>query len=407
MKAIELYKKDNQIILISAITFFHLKDIVLFSRREDSNWSNQDQASDPSNQYYQRPTNMARVSGIISHIKQTLFYENNSVVLFPSSLILSMDLDDYQIEQDLVDFDIPTQKDSCLIVDGQHRLMAMKLLYEELMKDEVTNSTKIDKLSKYKFNTTILVNYDLWEQAQVFVSVNFNQKPVDRSLYYDIFGEPHKDNQNEKLSNLYIAHELGKFLNSSNKSPIQGFVKNFNNKKGFISQAFLTEAILGLLGPRSNWNYIVEDYKNNGDKHKNLPKIFVGYFSAIKNVFPEYWPKSNNKEDATILSKTNGLGALIKLLGWSDRMLKLKMFPNEETIDLLELNSNEIINLYEKIFYKLKILNEHQESEADKLFGKNSPYSGGGSVGLQNQLFKDLAKAIGIEYDRSKSFLKK
>lgn len=400
MKAIELYRKNEQFILIAAIKFSDLRDIVLFSKKEDSNWSMIDQKLDANKQYYQRTTNIARVRGLINHINETLFKDDNSVALFPSSLILSMEIDEYNSKEDFLDFNIPSEKESCLIVDGQHRLMAMKVLYDELISDTRNNKLKIEKLNDYKFNTTILVNYDLWEQAQIFASVNFNQKPVDRSLYYDIFGETHKDNQNEKLSNLYIAHELGKFLNSSTKSPIQGFVKNFSSKNGFISQAFLTEAILGLLGPRSNWNYIVENYKNKGEQHKNLPKVFVGYFTAIKNVFPDYWPKSINKTDATILSKTNGLGALIKLLGWIDRMLKLGLYPNKEATDLLELTTEEITQLFEEMFKKLNLKDGFNKSASETIFGSGSPYAGGGSVGLQSQLFQVLAKELGIEYDK-------
>jgi DGQHR domain-containing protein len=404
MNSIELYRNKDHIILIAAIEFFKLKDIVRFTKKEQSNWSEGSENLDHEIQYYQRETNIKRVNELIKHINKTLLSESNNQVLFPSSLILSTEyeIDDFNTENGIVNFNIPKEKESCLIVDGQHRLKAMKLLFDDLDKFPDENEFKITQLNNYKFNCTILINYDLWEQAKIFASVNFNQKPVDRSLYYDIFGEVPKDGGDEKMSNLYIAHELGKFLNRSEKSPLRGFVKNFTYENGFISQSFLTEAILGILGPRSSWNYVVDDYTQKGTLHKKLPKVFVGYFNAIRECFFDYWPLSTNKSDSTILTKTTALGAFIKLLGWTDRILKLELFPDKNRLDLLDLSQEEITKLFTEIFNKLNIEKNNENSISEKLFGKNSKYLGGGSVGLQNELFRELSKAIGIEYDRKR-----
>nr|WP_315424293.1 DGQHR domain-containing protein [uncultured Pedobacter sp.] len=395
MKTIELHRTENHVILVTAIKFFDLKELVRFSSRENSNWSEKQEGQESSS-FYQRATNDLRVKKIKRYIEETLIYPNKSEILFPSSLIINVNIDtDDLISSDGI-IDLPLteiEKNSCLIVDGQHRMKAMLELYNDLQKK---HSNELNKIESYKFNCTILVNYDLWEQAKIFASVNFNQKPVDRSLYYDIFGEMPENQRDKSFSNLYVAHELGKYLNSSNKSPLKGFVKNFNSKNGFISQAFLTQSILMLLGPRSNWGNIVEDYKNGGVLFKQLPVIFAEYFSALKKQMPNYWPKSISKEDAQILSKTNGLGALIKLLGKIDAMLKIGLYPNYKTTNLLDLSSEELEKLFMSIF---EIFNENTPKGialAKKYFGEESRYFGGGSAGLQNQLFRELANEIGI-----------
>lgn len=401
MKAIELYRNNDHAILITAIKFSTLSKIVRFTRRELSNWSEERSLIEESDQYYQRSTNENRVKGIKNHIIETLFKsKDNSDVLFPSSLILNMELDleDVNFSDDFVEFNIPNEKESCLIVDGQHRIKAMTNLFKELQQDPISNKNELDIISNYKFNCTILINYDLWEQARIFANVNFNQKPVDRSLYFDIFGEVPKEGADKNMSNLYVAHELGKYLNSTDKSPLKGFVRDFNSKRGFISQAFLTERILALLGPRSTWNNIVIDYKEDGDLYKKLPKVFVGYFTAIKHNLSDYWPKSLDKKDATLLSKTTGLGGLIRLLGWTDTMLRLGLFPKYDKTDLIDLPLNEITNLYEEMFEKLLQIKEGDKTIAEFYFGSDSSYQGSGSVGQQSQLFKDLAKELGIPY---------
>lgn len=406
MKAIELYRNNDHIILVTAIKFRDLKNIVKFTQRTSSNWSDNVDENEESTKFYQRQTNEIRVKNIKKYISSTLLENSDTEILFPSSMILSINSESNEFEKDdfnVINFELPTEKESCLIVDGQHRMKAMFSLYHDL-KNKLFEEDNLQIILDYKFNCTILVDYDIWEQAKIFASVNFNQKPVDRSLYYDIFGEVPKSGKDEKLSDLYVAHELGKFLNSSNKSPLKGFVKNFNSNSGFISQAFLTQQILRLLGSRGGWNDVVEDFKKDDDErldlHKKLPKIFVAYFNTIKNELSEYWPKSIEKRDSTILSKTTSLGAFLRLLGKINELFKLGLFPNHDKKDLKDLPLEELEKIFKDIFKPFDKNTDRGKALADQYFGENSKYKGGGSVGLQSQLYKELAKEIGIPIEK-------
>lgn len=399
MNAIELYKNNDKIILLSAIKFNDLKNIVRFTKKSNSDWAidedknNQNEPVEEIGIYYQREVNIERVKKLKQHIYSNLLNEKKKEadVLFPSSMILSMDVNFNMNENDhgIIEIELPKEKDSCLIVDGQHRMKGFIMLYDELLKRN--ELSKIKNLEEFKFNCTILVNYDLYEQAKIFANVNFNQKPVDRSLYYDIFGEiKEKDNDDEK-SSLYIAHELGKYLNTSSDSPIRGFVKNYSSHKGFVSQAFLMQAILNHLGPRGTWSNITDDYINDGQLYLKLPKVYVGYFKAIENVFKEYWPKGLDKKDASVICKTTGLAALIKLLGLIDKLLKLGIYPNLDKLNLIDMKLEDIIKTFEKILSKDKIKNNSK-----MYFGKESKFSGAGAGGLQNELFHLIAEDLGI-----------
>ena len=159
MKAIELYRNNDHIILVTAIEFRFLKDIVKFTQRKSSNWSDKIEENN-SSKFYQRETNEIRVKSIKKYISNSLFNDsNNNAVLFPSSMILSMDAGFNEFEKRIdntIDFALPFEKESSLIVDGQHRLKAMFALYNELNEGLFKDEFKIEKVLNYKYNCTIL-----------------------------------------------------------------------------------------------------------------------------------------------------------------------------------------------------------------------------------------------------------
>src|SRR5690606_14988011 len=115
-----------------------------------------------------------------------------------------------------------------LIVDGQHRLAAMLKLYEDASSDKIrigryslqqkypdlTNNIVQNRLTSFELNCTLLIGFDLWEQGKVFADVNFNQKPVNKSLYYDIFGSYPDPDKND----IFLAHMLALHLNNNEDS---------------------------------------------------------------------------------------------------------------------------------------------------------------------------------------------
>lgn len=159
--------------------------------------------------------------------------------------------------------------------------------------------------------------------------------------------------------------------------------------KGYFSQAFLVEAILEHFKPKGTWAYIDEDYKEMGNKHQILPKILVAYFNAIKILFKEYWPVEGNKYES-ILCKTTGMGALIKLLGFIHRQLSIGSYIGvKDPINFEEISTLELQKVFEEI---LKPLNKL----GDELFGKKSIYAGAGSAGLQSKLYTRLGQELGL-----------
>lgn len=401
MKALMLHKSESKLAAIAAIPLKNIINSVQFTQREFSTWSENGYVDRQFDLFYQRPINIERLRSLKKYISETLFSNENQEILFPTSILLGFDSieNDFNMDENgIVELNFIENRNDILIIDGQHRMKALQELYKEVEDSE--DDKKINILSNLKLSYTLLINYDIWDQAKIFADVNFKQKPVDKSLYYDIFGEFY----DEKKSNntLYIAHQLGKFLNTNSRSPLKGFVKDFNTKNGFVSQAFITSALMGLLGPRGPWNYISEKFNYNASYQTKLPDIIVGYFDVIKKQFNDYWPNDLSRQNSTILSKTTALGALFRLLGLIDDRLRKALLPGFDQINLIEKEPQEIEKIFNQIFIKFNQPSDYQQNITykEQLFGNNSSYKGGGSAGQQAKLYKEMAKIIGIPLDK-------
>ncbi|MEJ7676857.1 MAG: DGQHR domain-containing protein [Segetibacter sp.] len=233
----------------------------------------------PEEHYYQRIMSSDRVYAIKLFLLQQIYYQYHfekklitPLAIFPSSIILSCQLFPEEIERDeyinLVENDevkdycwvtdgeiiIPTSK-QLLIVDGQHRVAGLESLIRDIDVGSLEIKIKDYKepyikdmppiffikeiLNRFSFIVTFLVDYDYYEQGTIFATVNFTQKSVDKSFYYDIFGSIQTGRTLEKL-----LHDLTAHLNYNIDSPLKDRIKMLGKRKGNFSQAFFIEAIL-------------------------------------------------------------------------------------------------------------------------------------------------------------------
>jgi DGQHR domain-containing protein len=84
------------------------------------------------------------------------------------------------------------------VVDGQHRLFGFEAVSDER--------------KKMPLACAIFLDLPTPQQASVFATINFNQKPVSKSQTYELFGynlddEPPESWSPEKLS-VFIARKL-------------------------------------------------------------------------------------------------------------------------------------------------------------------------------------------------------
>lgn len=325
---------------------------------------------------------------------------NNSKIIFPSSVIISLDLNENnsntltenEIEafyesklsscfvinrENYSEIFIPKNDRICLIVDGQHRFYGLKKFYESIKEKE-----KKEKILDFQFITSILLGYDTFQVAEVFANVNFNQKPVNKSLYYDIFGSSVKE-KNE----IQLAHFLALHMQNNDASPLKGMIKLLGNGYGLFSQAFFVEKLLIHFKDNGVWNALYEDYISNGVSYLKIPEFLKAYFKAIKDSYQICWPNKVEREDELaysaftykyILCKTTGMGAYFRLIK--------DIFPLTSELK----SETEIYDKCKTIFSKIKA------EEANSLFSKEGDYGKGGSEGYQIRLYRDLKARYGL-----------
>lgn len=359
---------------VGVIKYSILKNIVKLTAREETGGG--------ENNFFQRKIDEEKIKEIVKFIEDGLLKndkKNISLALFPTAMILSFDLNEGNDKENGIVFNYKDNKEfgyieiseecytKMLIVDGQHRFVGVQRFYEKYP----------DYLEKIdiEFIATFLIGYDLYEQAEIFANVNFKQKPVKKDLYYDIFGSlPGIKDE------MTLAHFTVKKLNDDEDSPIKDMVRMLGIGSGIISQAYLFKEIMFLFRPKKVFGVYFNRYIEGKGDYKRIPVLLKMYFNIIKNKFTEYWPNRNFESKAynqrdykSILLKTTGLGALIKLF---DYLIN----------DSLQL-SDEII--MEKVKNALSLIDN---DKAKKLFSNEGDY--GRSGGLQNKLFNEIKRLV-------------
>lgn len=386
MKAIvQSYDSDSgKAVLQTCIPFIELMAIARFTARTRPE-------EDPygiAQQEYQRELNIKHVNEIVDYIEKAINSKtSNNIALFPTSMLVAFNYDDMiSMDEDMItDLSLP---ESCYVVDGQHRLKAMMTLYDKCTKASLLDSDRFIDISMYllnfKFNCTILLNFDIWEQAKVFADVNFKQKKVNKSLYYDIYGAFHPENSEDYKQNvIYLAHSLVEYLNVSPKSPLQGAVRMLGNGQGVISQAFLVEALLRhISSPRGIW-YFDPMYQPVDKSVLNPMKWeLFSYLNVLKYTFNAIWESSEY-----IIRKTTGLGALLKLMGYLHKKLEISIDEEFNKVGEIFICSEYVSKITPYIL-------EIKKYEKELFSSKEGNFSGSGGKGLEASLYKRMVEIV-------------
>ncbi len=399
------FPESKKAVLIGLVPFLELRDKVWLSYREKSMAEVSDEEEKRSSAY-QRQIDPNRVRAIAQYIVGCLIANSRggADVIFPNSIILAIPSDDEEVKEgersnneQIFEGDGFVKikvADNTMIVDGQHRYAGMKYLYEEAQHSNTvfgySSLAIIEFIENYEFSCSILYNYDIWEQAQVFANVNFNQKKVNKSLFYDIYGVsiPLDDSTVvPKQNEIYFAHSLASFLNSSEKSVLKGYIKMLGTGAGYVSQAFLVESLMKLMSPTGIWADALAMMKNH-DKHYNYVALeLVAYLSSVREIFSGVWPTGEEAKPTSVICKTTGLGALMLLLSDLHKELDDKTTSQLKS----ESFSNETYALMRKYFTeKLRPLASH----ADELFSLDSKYARGAGSGMQRGLYKRMTEIL-------------
>ena len=349
---------------------------------------------------YQRQIEEERVRAIAKYIVRciTANERGGNNLVFPNSIILASPNESENKKLftvgEYLDFEVP---EKTMIVDGQHRYSGVKYLYEEAKRSfsvfGYNSETIINYLDKFSFSCTILVNYDMWEQAQIFANVNFNQKKVNKSLFYDIYGVSiplDESNMIPHQNEIYLAHELVVFLEKDSSSAFNGFVKMLGKGSGYVSQSFLVEAFLSHLSAKGIWSDAVEMLKRNDRRYKYIAHELLAYMAAVRFTFKSIWPEEIEDKPSSVLCKTTGVGAIVSLL--KDAHVAM---PKEDEKEMKDNAFSPFVYAKTITFFTsfLKPLQPYGET----FFALKGEFGRGAGSGMQNSLYKRMKEILEIE----------
>jgi DNA phosphorothioation-associated DGQHR protein 1 len=197
---------------------------------------------------------------------------------------------------------IPTNRALASVIDGQHRL----------------NGCTWAERKKYNLICSVYLDLPAPYHAYLFATINANQKKVDRSLAYDLYGfsldtEPRSIWSPEKLS-VYLVRKLNTSEGPFKNKVILGAQQEDEAGQGIISLASLVDSIISLISPNPKHDRDKILYHRNDKGRKAL---------TLKKISPPLRDKYINGEDDFIEKLINDFLVLI--------YEKLMPFQNERS----------------------------------------------------------------------------
>ena len=277
-----------------------------FAREVIAAQSDPYEAEDP----YQRLLDKTRVRAIARYLQQDETLLPNGIILAVRDEV-SVKINGAKLE---IVWDPKYQAIPLNIIDGQHRVEGLRMLMME-------NSSVY---SSFTIPVTILLDLPFFAQAELFATINGEQKKVNRSRIYDLLGyKPVADLELKQqaywgeMAVQRFCHHAVKVLNSSTKSPWHNRVKMRGSGKGIVTQAAFVDHLAAFMiskKERVNMRYIpvLFPYFKDSDLI-GLSRTLVVYFLGINEAKPKYW-QSDDALSASLFGKTNGIAVMINIL---------------------------------------------------------------------------------------------
>lgn len=312
----------------------------------------------------QRPLNQSRKK----EIEQFVLTSDAS---FPSSVILAVKKDAYVYNDSKKVLNIKKKRDSCNVIDGQHRLSGFPIKSE----------------SNFELILTIFPDLDMEYQSYLFAVINTRSTRINPSLAQDLY-EFSKIDTPERL-----AHEIARVFNKTKGNPWFERLKLLGTSEGsenaILSQATFTKYVVDLISDTKDSYKIRDILKNNKNRKVLISKfnynkkplwipyingedkyiydILKYYFTSAEKKFRSYWGKKDS-----IITKTAGYTALMGVL---------KIILSKE-----EALPAPTVEYFDRYFDKI------QRTALDPL---TSEYYKPGQGG-ERKLKKDILKGMGI-----------
>lgn len=221
---------------------------------------------------------------------------------------------------------IPSSEKLAAIIDGQHRLFAFAHADSDRLKMDLICSVFLDLPKPF--------------QAQLFATINSTQKPVDKSLTYELFGYNLEEESEMYWSPDKLAVFLTRKLGTDEGSPLKGRIviapkrdqalEKLSEGKGWkVSTAVIVEGIMRLFtsNPKKDSTNLlaverkkriqIAEYRKDKSPLRSaylnsedavIYQMTLNYLKACQSTF---W---NDLQPGSFIAKTVGVQALFDIL---------------------------------------------------------------------------------------------
>ncbi len=188
---------------------------------------------------------------------------------FFNSFILNWTEKNYQPSIEGNEISLPIISSSAQVIDGQHRIAG----FEEALEEDGT-------VGERDILVTLCMNLTTQKAAEIFLNINTEQKPVPKSLMYDLFGEVIDDETHA----VNRCTDIARFLNDDPDSPLYNLIKFPGAPRGFgsIELSTFVSAIKEHLKPGGTFGI----YKLNTLDHQKF--VVTNFFKSIKSFYVEH-----------------------------------------------------------------------------------------------------------------------
>jgi len=163
---------------------------------------------------------------------------------------------------------IPLTSSSAQVIDGQHRLAG----YEQAVEED-------PNIGEQKILVTLCLGLTTSEAATIFLNINTEQKPVPKSLIFDLFGEVENDEDHA----INRATDIARNLNEDPESALYKMIKFPGSPRGVgsIELSTFVASIKEALKPGGAFRkYKLKSF----DYQKNA---LMNFFNALRDPYEE------------------------------------------------------------------------------------------------------------------------
>lgn len=194
---------------------------------------------------------------------------------FPNSIVINWVKDNIQIDESSGTLSFDVEDASAQLIDGQHRVAGIREAIQERPEFE-----------SYELPVAVYIGLTTKACADIFLAINTEQKPVHRSLVFDLY-----EIADDSIVDLPAARarEIASDLNDEG-GPYYRMIKfpGEEPRKGGVALSTVVSAIKPLIEP----NGILDQVKIS--TLENQTKVFTNFFNSLKDAYGHEWLDKQN-----------------------------------------------------------------------------------------------------------------